>query len=166
MKRKLGLFGSLVFAVLLAVTFTGTALAQPPIPTAPYNGFGFLDRVTLQRVANVLGTTANDVAAQLQQGKTLAQIAQSKGVGEKALTDAILQPTRDRLALQVKYGYLTQTQVDARLQYEEARVKELISTTPGAYGDYGDGSGWGCHGGWGGLGGMMGYGGYGMMGWW
>ena len=164
MTKKLGALGSLALVALLLVTFTGTALAQPPTPTGPYYGLGFLDRVTLQRVANVLGTTASDVWSQLQQGKTLSQIAQAKGVSEKAVTDAILQPTRDRLALQVKYGYLTQAQADARLQYEEDRVKELISTTPGAYGENDYGYGWGCHGG--GWGGMMGYGGWGTMGWW
>ncbi len=98
--------------------------------------------------------------------KTLAQIAQAKGVSEKALTDAILQPSKDRLDLQVKYGYLTQAQADARLQYEEARVKDLISTSPGPYGDYSYGSGWSCHGG-GGRGGTMGgFGGRGVTGWW
>lgn len=172
MAKRIGILGGLALIALVLVTFTGSALAAPPSPTPgpSYYGFGFLDRVTLQRVADVLGTTANDVAAQVQQGQTLAQIAQAKGVSEKALTDAILQPIKDRLALQVKYGYLTQGQADTRLQYEEVRVKELISTTPGSYGDNGYGYGGGCHGGWGGFGSMMGsavgYGRWGMMGWW
>jgi len=118
MSRKLGILGSVLLVTLVFVTFAGTALAQPPTPTPPGRGYGlgFLDRVTLQRAATLLGTTPADLAAQLQQGKSLAQLAQAKGVTEQALTDNILQPIKDQLALQVKYGYLTQEQADARLQ--------------------------------------------------
>lgn len=167
MAKKLAVLGSLVLVALMLVTFTGMALAQPPTPTVPYRGFGIMGGVTLQQVADLLGTTPTEVAAQLREGKTLAQIAQAKGVTEQALTDAILKPFKDRLALQVKYGYLTQEQADAWLQQQQTWIKEHISTAPGA------GNGW-CPmlgGGWGGFGGMMGprgmmsFGGRGMMGW-
>ncbi|MDP2935727.1 MAG: hypothetical protein Q8O86_04465 [Dehalococcoidia bacterium] len=82
-------------------------------------------------------------------------------------SDTLLQPFKDQLALQSKYGYVTQQQADARLQYEQGRVKDLINTAPGPNGNNGYGYG-SCHGGgWGGFGGMMGsFGGRGMMGWW
>jgi len=175
MLKKVGILGGLALVALLLVTFTGSALAAPPGPN--HYGFGFLDRVTLQRVATLLGATPADLTAQLQQGKTLAALAQAKGVAEQTLADMILQPFKDRLALQVKYGYLTQEQADALLQAQQARVKDLITATPGTNAENGFG---GCHGsGWGGPGGMMGTGmtgfggqgmmgtgGSGMMGWW
>lgn len=172
MVKKLGMLGGLVLVAVLLVTFAGSALAAPPDPPAGpgYTGFGFLDRVSLQRVATLLGTTPADLTAQLQQSKTLVQLAQAKGVNEQTLSDTILQPFKDRLALQVKYGYLTQEQADASLQSQQARVKELITTVPGSSTGTGYGS---CHdGGFGGPVGMMGgggrtgFGGRGMMGWW
>ncbi len=89
MRRKLGILGGVLLVALVFVTLAGTALAQPPTPTPPRPGYGlgFLDRVTLQRAAALLGTTPAELAAQLQQGRSLAQLAQAKGVTEQALTD-------------------------------------------------------------------------------
>ena len=160
MRKKIGVLGGLALVAFLLVTLAGTALAQPPAPTTQNYGFGFLDRVTLQRVANLLGTTPVEVTTQLQGGKTLAQLAQAKEVTEQALTDTILQPVKDQLALQVKYGYLTQEEADARLQYEQTRTRELINTgfTSSPEDGYGpwQGRGFGGPGGMmGGFGGMM-----------
>lgn len=168
MLKKVRMLGGLGLVALLLVIFTRSAMAAPPAPGAGpgYRGFGFLDRVALQRVASLLGTTPADLTAQVQQGKTVAQIAQTKGVAEQAVVDTILQPFKDRLAIQVKYGYVTQAEADASLQAQQERVSQLIATVPGP--DAGTGYGL-CHGGGsGGLGGMMGPGGMfgtgGMMG--
>lgn len=169
MVRKLGILGGLIAAAILLVAFAGTALAAPPTPGPGQNnyGYGLMDRVTLQRVATALKTTPEDITAQLQQGKTLAQIAQAKNVGEQALIDTLLQPIKDQLALNVKYGYMTQELADTHLKNQQDRIKQLVETVPGANGDDGYGS---CHaamgsygaGMMGGAGGMMG--GSGMMG--
>lgn len=171
MKKRLGILGGIALVALLTLTFAGTALAHPPTPNATPRGYGYgvglLDRVTLQRVADLLGITADEVADQRREGKALAEIAQAQGVAEEALTDTILAPFKDWLTLQVKYGYLTQEQADARLRFQEARVKELISTTPGPFRGRGYGRGYGWGHGWGGFGGMMGgFGGWRMMGRW
>ncbi len=162
MSKKLGILSGLALVALLVLTFAGSALAAPPSPTpSPNYGFGFLDRATLQRVATTLGTTSEDIVAQLQKGKTLLQIAQAGNVTEQALTDTLLQPTRDQLSLQVKYGYLTQDQADARLQYEQRRINDLINVAPGSNGS----NGYGPYGGMmGSSGGMMGSGGRGGFG--
>lgn len=175
MGRKLGILGVLAAVALLLVGLTGSALAAPPTPTpgTTNNSFGFLDRVTLKRVATLLGTTPEDVAGKLQQGQTLAQIAQAREVTSQALTDTLLQPVRDQLDLQVKYGYLSQDDANARLEYEQTRVSNIISTPIGqnsnnayGYGPNGGGMMGGSggmmgSGGWGGFGGMMnGFGGF------
>lgn len=177
MSRKLGILGVLAAVALLVVGLTGSALAAPPTPTPGTSnyGFGFLDRVTLKRVATLLRTTTDDVTGQLQQGQTLAQIAQARDVTSQSLTDTLLQPVKDQLDLQVKYGYLSQDQANTRLQYEQTRVGNMINTSVGpntdnanSYGPNGGGmmGGFGDtmgSGGWGGLSGMMnGFGG--MMG--
>lgn len=162
MSRKPGILGVLTAVMLLVVTFTGSALAAPPNPTpGPSNyGIGFMDGATLQRVATLLGTTTDDVVAQLQQGQTLVQIAQAKSVTDQALTDTLIQPVKDQLDLQVKYGYMSQDQANAMLQVQQTRVNNLINTAIGPSG--GNGYGYGPYGGgmmgsggWGGFGGMM-----------
>lgn len=168
MGRKLRILGILAAVALLLVSVTGSALAAPPNPTpGPSNyGFGFLDGVTLQRVATLLGTTTDDVVGQLQQGQTLAQIAQAKNVTSQALTDTLLQSTKDQLDLQVKYGYMSQDRANATLQNEQTRVNNLINTAIGPNGNNGNnGYGYGPYGGgmMGGYGGMMGGGWGGMM---
>ncbi len=163
MVKRLGILGGVAIIGILLVMFAGSVLAAPPTPTPGQgNGFRLLDRVTLQRVATLLGTSPDDVSTQVQQGKTLLQVAQAKNVTEQALTDLILQPFKDRLTIEVKYGYLTQQQADATLQARRSRTKDLINATPGANGNSnGDG---GCHGSdSGGAGGMMGSEGTGGM---
>ncbi|MDO8688656.1 MAG: hypothetical protein Q7R39_01345 [Dehalococcoidia bacterium] len=180
MAKRWGILVSLVAVALTLVTFTGSILAAPPSPApGPNYGFGFMGGVMLQRVASLLGITTDDIAAQLRQGKTLVQIGQTRNVSEQVLADTFVQPMKDELSLQTKYGYLTQEQAGARLQAQQDRVKDMVNATPGAQGTDGYGSGacpgvgLGGPGGMMGAGGMMGFGGQGgpgfggrsMMGW-
>ncbi|MDO8472407.1 MAG: hypothetical protein Q7T05_01170, partial [Dehalococcoidia bacterium] len=71
-------------------------------------GMGMMGQVvqmTAQRMATLLGTTTADLQAQLQSGKTLADIAKEKGVTQDALAQTILAPMTDQMNLMVKYGY-------------------------------------------------------------
>ncbi|MDP2661505.1 MAG: hypothetical protein Q8R28_12330 [Dehalococcoidia bacterium] len=175
MSRKSGMLGVLAAVALLVVALTGSALAAPPTPTPGTSnyGVGYLDQITLKRVATLLGTTPEDVIGKLQQGQTLAQIAQAREVTSQALTDTLLQPVKDQLDLQVKYGYLNQDDANTRLEEEQNRVSTIVNTAIGqngnngyGYGQYGGGMMGGFGGtmgssGWGGLGGMMnGFGGF------
>lgn len=161
-------------AIIVAAAVTlaasgGIVLAQDPQPPAtPQSGgpawchgvgaAGSLDRVTLNRVAQLLKTTPQDITTQLQQ-KTLLEIAQAKGVTETSLIDTLIAPYKDRLQVQVKYGYLTQTEVDQLLEAARQQAKSGVSQKTDPSAPYGYGSG----GMMGGLGGMM-SGSGGMMG--
>jgi hypothetical protein len=123
-------------------------------------GIGLGNQVTLNRVAGVLGISADDLVAQLKDGKTLAQVAESKGVSLDTLVDTILAPEAEVLKVRVKYGYLTQEQADAILQTAGQRVEQMLSVVHPGFTDERPatpGQGFGR-----GRGGMMGGG---MMGW-
>ncbi len=121
------------------------------------------------------------VTSQLNGGKTLAQVAQDKGVDSGTVVDTVLAPENEVLQVRVKYGYMTRAQADSVMQTASQRVQQMLTTAyaaatsggtptvPGNQGGHGGMMGSGVGGGMmGGSigGGMMGGGaGTGMMGW-
>jgi hypothetical protein len=163
LKKKL-LIGVVVLAVaLLGFGITVPALAAPG--NAPVNNGVYVDSPTLARLAAVLGLTPEELNTQLQTGKTLAQIAQEKNVLTATLIDAIIALYADQVALQVKYGYVTQERsrglLDAARKHAGYLLEQNLASAQGYNNGYG-----GC-GNWGGnmMGGNYGPGnGWGMMG--
>ncbi|MDP3064347.1 MAG: hypothetical protein Q8O40_14220 [Chloroflexota bacterium] len=90
-------------------------------------GMGLADQVTLTRVAGVLGISADDLLAQLKEGKTVAQVAEAKGVSTDTVADTILAPEAEILTVRVKYGYLTQEQADSILAQAAQRVEQMLT---------------------------------------
>jgi len=86
---KVGLVGLLVFGAL-AVLMTGMAFAQDDTTPAAEMAFshpggkgpgrGLGGQVGLEAAAEALGMTAEELSAELWAGKTLAEIAEGKGV--------------------------------------------------------------------------------------
>jgi hypothetical protein len=97
--------------------------------------------------------TPAEIRDQLQQGKSLVEIATAKGITEDQLVAAILAPMQTRLQERVTEGQCTQAQVEARLQYAEQRVRQLVEANGLTYNNgLGYGRSYGC----GGSGGTMG----------
>lgn len=133
-----------------AVSNTPTATPAPGGTTVePYwcggpNGImSQVAQTTGQRVANLLGMTTTDLQAQLQSGKTLADIAAANGVSQDTLAQTIIGPMDDQMDLMVKYGYLTQEQANGMLQRMQAGVQNMMTgnlagpnglTSAGGYG--------------------------------
>ncbi len=123
---------------------------------------GLRNQVTLQRIAGALGITVDDLKTQLQNGQTVAQIAQANSVDLSTVVDAAVAPISDMLSVAVKYGYMTQETADARFAAVKTRVQQAFeiahpnlnsnnaTRTPGNNGN-GYGRGYGMMGG-----GMMG----------
>lgn len=115
---------------LLATLLTATALAQEETPTpeqvvpAPRmwggHGRGMLNETALEAAAEVLGMTADELSTQLWGGKTLADLAEEKGVDLEDVRDAVSAAQeaalRDRIEQAVEDGNLTREHADWLLE--------------------------------------------------
>jgi len=93
-----------------------------------FRGWADLRGHTLDRVAQKLNMSTSDLLAALQKGQTLKDIAASKNVSESDLADYILAPLKDSLAVDVKYGQMTQQQADAALANAKQALTKLMET--------------------------------------
>ncbi len=119
-------------------------------------------------VAEKLGLTSDQLTAELNSGKTLAQIAEAKGISRADLAAALEAAHKASLAQAVAGGALTQAQADSLLSQMAGRYDWMLDHMNG-YGGYGFPGG--MMGGYAGTGrgygyGMMGGYGRGMMGNW
>ena len=74
--------------------------------------------------AQVLGMPQATLVAELQSGKTIADVAGDKA---PAIVDAVVQPRADRLAAMVAAGRITQAQADQQLATMRANVTARLS---------------------------------------
>lgn len=136
---KIGIAGLLVFGAIAALV-TGIALAQtdqPPATSQPPTtdgtmpplwgrgfGRGLGGQVGLEAAANALGMTAEELSAQLWAGKTLADIAEEKGVDlvelqntvQAAVQAARETAMREAINQAVQNGAITQEHADWLLE--------------------------------------------------
>ncbi len=75
---------------------------------------------------DALGMSADDVRAQLQEGKTLREIA---GDNADKLAEAFTTQAKEHLAEEVEEGHLTQERADAMLENLEARAQAWLDGT-------------------------------------
>jgi len=131
---KIGLVGLLVLGVGAVLITTGVALAQNESPTTPDitgeipvrfgPGRGLGGQVGLEAAANALGMTAEELSAELWAGRTLADIAEEKGVKlvelQATVQNAVQaeRATAIRAAIEqaLQEGTITQANADWLLQ--------------------------------------------------
>ena len=82
--------------------------------------------------ADYLGMTEANLRSALEGGKTLAQVAKSRGKSVDGLVDALVADAKAKLADAVKDGRLTQAQSRALQAGLEARVTDMVNRTPPA----------------------------------
>lgn len=80
-------------------------------------------------VAELLDMTDEEIQAERQAGKSLAQIAVEQGVSEETLISTILEAKKDALAKLVADEKLTQAQSDLMIQNMTDRVKAMVERT-------------------------------------
>lgn len=168
---KVGLVGLLVFGAI-AVLMTGVAFAQDDTPTAPDTvvphewgygkGFGFGrgmgGQVGLEAAAEALGMNADELSTQLWGGKTLADLAEEKGIDLadlQATVEAAVQAEREtamRSAIEQALADGTITQDNADWLLEGLEKGFLMNGFGGGFGP-----------GFGGRGGFHGHGFRGQM---
>jgi hypothetical protein len=101
--------------------------------------------------AEKLDMTVADVQAQLQAGKTIAALAEEKGIDVQTIVDAFLAQRQEWLTQAVAEGRLTQAQADQMMENMREMVEQHIQGTLPFNGD--------------GQGGCPGHRGGGMMNW-
>ena len=130
---KIGIVGLLVVGALIAV-IAGAALAQDETPVAPEDslphadglgmgrgmGRGMGSQVELDAAAEALGMTADELKTQLWGGKTLADLAEEKGIDladvQAAVEAAQETAMRENIAQAVEDGTITQEHADWLLE--------------------------------------------------
>jgi len=130
---KISLVGLLVVGAV-AVLMTGIALAQEETPTTPENtlpdpgmrgyGRGLGGETGLAAAAEALGMTTEELSAELWAGKTLADIAEEKGVDlvdlqatvQSAVQAARVSAMQDAINQAVEAGTITQENADWLLE--------------------------------------------------
>jgi len=161
MSSKVKIIG-LVALVALLVTVAGATVAfagdpQPPAsPSAPMfgpaegrgerGGRGFdlsvgHEGTSLMTVAaEQLGMTVEELVAELRDGKTIAQVAEEKGVSLDSIIDAYLAPRAEALEQAVADGRITQEQADRMLANMREMVESRLNAafTPRGEGGCGD----------------------------
>ncbi len=125
-----------VALTVLSLAISGVAIyAQDTAPSVVdpsgrgFGRFGFGGVGVWSVVAEQLGIEQADLWTELQAGKTIAQLAEEKGVATSAIVDAVVAAHQEQLTAAVTAGTLTQAQADARLELAQADVEVLLSQT-------------------------------------
>jgi hypothetical protein len=84
-----------------------------------------------QAVADLLGMTPQQLRTELQSGKSLAQIAEEKGVSRDTLKAKILETQKARLDAAVAAGRMTAEQAEQAAARMSANVDRMLDATPG-----------------------------------
>lgn len=114
----------------------GTGLTAPATGYGPGIGAGAMLRRGApewagesEAVEALLGMTAEQLHAERLAGKSLAQIAASKGISEETLIQTILDAKKAELAKLVADGKLTQAQMDLMIERMQTQIKAMVERT-------------------------------------
>lgn len=80
--------------------------------------------------ATALGMTEAELRTELDAGKSIAQVAESKNVDVQVVIDALVAKQQEHIAEHVAEGKLTQSEADEKLADLETRVTEMVNATP------------------------------------
>jgi hypothetical protein len=80
-------------------------------------------------VAKQLDMTPDELATELQSGKTVADLAEEKDVSLDSIIEALLAPHTERMQLMVENDVISQEQADAMIAAMEAQVAIQLSSS-------------------------------------
>jgi len=146
MSKKVVFVVALVAALaVIALAGAGLAFAQEPTPPDPNypgcgcggwgmrdgwgggRGWGWHGMGLMAALAELTGLEPADLYAELQEGKTLLEVAQAHGVNSaEQLVEAVLASRAEALQQRVKAGYLTQEQANWMLEHMEEEMLEHL----------------------------------------
>ena len=95
----------------------------------PFGPMRAADGGPLAAAANALDMTEDDLLAAMQEGKTIAALAEEKGVELDTIADAYVEQMSEHLSQAVTDGKLTQEQVDQMLETARERFLDMLDQT-------------------------------------
>ena len=143
-KRFMILAGAALAVVLLGAAVAMPAFADEPTPPGAYGpgehdcgGFEGEHGGMLDVLAEILGMTPEEIFAELEAGKTIAEIAAGQDVELADLVDALIAPRAEALAQAVENDRLTQEQADWLLEHTREGLEWLLSNNLFGFGGFG-----------------------------
>ncbi|MBD2868268.1 hypothetical protein [Paenibacillus arenilitoris] len=94
---------------------------------------------SLDAVAGALGLTADELRTELTEGKTIAAVAEAKGVAVQTVIDAIVSERKAKLDEELAAGTITQEQYDEKLAAVSEHAAGRVNGTLPARGKGGKG---------------------------
>jgi hypothetical protein len=144
-KRIAVLAATVSVVAVMGSVMAGAAFAQGPAPDQAPLGLGRVDgagmgfgaaggpawagQACLDAASKVTGLSEAEIQAQRVEGKSLAQIAQAKGITEDKLMSELLAAKKAVLDNLVKAGVLTQAQADLMFANMTEQVKVAVERT-------------------------------------
>jgi hypothetical protein len=98
-----------------------------PFKHGPGFGLGHGPMHDLSDAASYLGLTEAQLRTQLNQDKTLAQIAKDRDKSVDGLIDRLVDAKRDRINAAVEDGRLTRAQADEKLEALRDRITDFVN---------------------------------------
>ncbi len=134
---------AVIVAVASLLALSASAFAQTPAAGGPGGtgrgvmGFGGPQNSLVAIAAQVLGMNQTDLVTALNTGKTIADVANDKGVAVDKIVDAFVTARKAALDQAVASGKITQAQEDAMLATMRTNVTAQISAKwqPRGYGN-------------------------------
>jgi transposase-like protein len=131
MKTKQSKFLTGLVAVLMIMLFAvPSVMAQEPQGDGGEGQHKLRGvRILLVIAAEQLGMTPRELLAELraEDGRTIADVANEKGVDPDTIVEAVAQKASERLAQAVEKGKITQEEADEKLATLRERVTEAIN---------------------------------------
>jgi hypothetical protein len=95
---------------------------------------GMIGHVALEKVAEILRLTPEELLTRINQGQTIEQIALDQGISIEQVIETILTPHTEMITILVQEGYLSQEQADGILEQARFRAEQLVTTQWFGYG--------------------------------
>jgi hypothetical protein len=106
-----------------------------PRGQGPRQGFGMPGESSLTAVAaDELGMTEEELTGELENGKSITDLANERGVDPQIIADALVAQLAEDLAQSVADGNMTQEQADQMMQRMEERGLDSFFGPPAGFG--------------------------------
>ena len=80
----------------------------------------------LDTAAETIGISVDDLRAELEDGQTIAEVAEANGVDRQVVVDALVDASNERLDQKVEDGQLTAEEADERRSEAEERAAAKV----------------------------------------